>query len=57
MWRYLQLTKATDEEIELDIDALEKGTLWKLYLYVKKHTQPAGQKRAEGDILMKGNLG
>jgi Bromodomain extra-terminal - transcription regulation len=29
-----------DEEIELDIDSLDKPVLWKLYLFVKKHTRP-----------------
>lgn len=36
-----------DEEIELDIDSLEKPVLWKLYLFVKKHTRPP--KKAKYD--------
>jgi hypothetical protein len=40
--------------IELDIDALEKGTLWKLYLFVKKHTQPQTQTGEFKGDMMKG---
>lgn len=36
-----------EEEIELDIDSLEKPVLWKLYLFVKKHTRPP--KKAKYD--------
>ncbi|KAJ3262661.1 hypothetical protein HK103_000190 [Boothiomyces macroporosus] len=42
-----QLQAAEDEEIELDIDSLDKAVLWKLYLFVKKHTRPP--KKAKYD--------
>ncbi|KAJ3341127.1 hypothetical protein HDU91_000750, partial [Kappamyces sp. JEL0680] len=42
-----QLTGVEDEEIELDIDSLDKQVLWKLYLFVKKHTRPPKKAKYE----------
>lgn len=36
-----------DEEIELDIDSLDKAVLWKLYLFVKRHTRPSKRTKLE----------
>lgn len=48
--QYIYITQATgDEEIELDIDSLDKSVLWKLYRFVKKHTHPEKKLRQDGD--------
>lgn len=41
-----------DDQIELDIDALDKTTLWKLYLFVKKHTLAASNEFGSGGAMM-----
>ena len=45
-----------DEEIELDIDSLDKPVLWKLYLFVKKHTRPPKKAKVDdqGDATIGG---
>ncbi|KAJ3272088.1 hypothetical protein HDV01_005953 [Terramyces sp. JEL0728] len=44
-----QLQAAEDEEIELDIDSLDKAVLWKLYLFVKKHTRPPKKAKLDDE--------
>ncbi|KAI8898937.1 hypothetical protein BC833DRAFT_564515 [Globomyces pollinis-pini] len=43
------LNAVADEEIELDIDSLPKHVLWKLYLFVKKHTRPPKKAKYEDE--------
>ena len=46
------LNATGDEEIELDIDSLDKAVLWKLYKFVRKHTtQPKSSKKAKHSEL------
>ncbi|KAI8911563.1 Bromodomain-containing protein [Gorgonomyces haynaldii] len=40
---------SSEEEIELDIDSLDKSVLWKLYKFVKKHTQPEKKIKTDHD--------
>ena len=42
------IDESQGEEIELDIDSLDKKTLWKLYNYVSKHTRKAKKSKTEG---------
>jgi hypothetical protein len=41
---------AEDEEIELDIDSLDKAVLWKLYLFVKKNTRPPKKPKLDDSL-------
>ncbi|KAJ1979473.1 hypothetical protein H4R34_002817 [Dimargaris verticillata] len=39
-----ELNDAAEDEIELDIDSLNPHTFWRLYAFVKKHTDPPARK-------------
>jgi hypothetical protein len=47
LFSYL-IRQSQGEEIELDIDSLDKVTLWKLYTFVTKHTQKQKRARLDG---------
>ncbi|KAJ1974487.1 hypothetical protein H4R35_003585 [Dimargaris xerosporica] len=45
-----ELNDAAEDEIELDIDSLNPNTFWRLYAFVKKHTDPPVRKPSPGSV-------